>query len=326
MVLATNAVEDLPIGVPAFRYTQPAATNTPYILHVHGWNMQAWEKDRLGEAMYKRLYWQGYQGRFGIFRWPTYGNFPAGEFSAEAFDPDNYNKSEWQAWKSGASLRGLLANLNSSYPGQVRLTAHSMGNIVAGEALRPIPTNAPLVHTYVAMQAAVPAHAYDATTTTRIIPNILDHQTPNRYAQYWQSNSPPYFNGVGGAAKYVNFFNPQDYALAPTRWQLNQNLKPSATLNYSYVQLDDKFYHDSTLLLLPVDAFEMFSLAIESRCFALGGQPDVGGSFDTSNQVNLFNAPYLFADAHKGHSAQFRSTNMKRAIFWRTLLQQSDLD
>ena len=30
-----------------------------------------WDKDRYAETEYKRLYWQGYQGRFGEFRWPT---------------------------------------------------------------------------------------------------------------------------------------------------------------------------------------------------------------------------------------------------------------
>ena len=28
-------------------------------------------KDRFAETAFKRLYWQGYQGRFGSFRWPT---------------------------------------------------------------------------------------------------------------------------------------------------------------------------------------------------------------------------------------------------------------
>src|SRR5207248_1738429 len=68
------ATDDLPTGVAnAFTYSYSVArdTNTPYLLHVHGWNMERWEKDRFGEAMFKRLYWQGYQGRFGIFRWPT---------------------------------------------------------------------------------------------------------------------------------------------------------------------------------------------------------------------------------------------------------------
>ena len=60
-----------PAGVPAFQYPLPQTANTPYILHVHGYNMALWEKDHFGETEFKRLYWQGYQGRFGVFRWPT---------------------------------------------------------------------------------------------------------------------------------------------------------------------------------------------------------------------------------------------------------------
>ena len=71
--IARLAVEDLPVGVPAFQYEPPSVTNTPYILHVHGSNMERWEKDRFGEAMFKRLYWQRYEGRSGSFRWPTAG-------------------------------------------------------------------------------------------------------------------------------------------------------------------------------------------------------------------------------------------------------------
>ena len=49
---------------------------------------------------------------------------------------NHYDQSEAQAWESGLGLQNLLTDLNSKYPGRVRLTAHSMGNIVAGEALR----------------------------------------------------------------------------------------------------------------------------------------------------------------------------------------------
>lgn len=133
------AVEDLPAGVPAFQYAQPDTTNVPYILHVHGWNMERWDKDRFAETMFKRLYWQGYRGRFGSFRWPTFERWPYHEKAC------SYDKSEEQAWRSGEGLRNLLVGLNAQYPGQVRLTAHSMGNVVAGEALR---TNTILVEAY----------------------------------------------------------------------------------------------------------------------------------------------------------------------------------
>ena len=33
-----------------------------FVLFVHGWNMQHYEKSRWTETMFKRLWWQGYMG------------------------------------------------------------------------------------------------------------------------------------------------------------------------------------------------------------------------------------------------------------------------
>jgi hypothetical protein len=54
--------------------------------------METWEKDRYAETAFKRLYWQGYQGRFGSFRWPTGNNFGApgsGSRNTPVNDPRN---------------------------------------------------------------------------------------------------------------------------------------------------------------------------------------------------------------------------------------------
>lgn len=84
-----------------FEYPQNMDTNTPYILFVHGYNMKPWEKDRYAETAFKRLYWQGYQGRFGAFDWPTTVqgilNLTSG-----------FDDSEEQAWNSEVELLNLL--------------------------------------------------------------------------------------------------------------------------------------------------------------------------------------------------------------------------
>ncbi|HXT13787.1 MAG TPA: alpha/beta hydrolase [Candidatus Angelobacter sp.] len=310
---ATNAVEDLPQGVSPFQYDLPTSTNTPYILLVHGWNMQRWEKDRFAETAFKRLYWQGYQGRFGFFRWPTLYSFPLGEFSSQAIDPDNYDESEWAAWRSATPLRKLLMQLDTEYAGNVHLMAHSMGNVVAGEALR---TNTPLVRTYIAMEAAIPSHCYDPNATQRTIPFLLDSQTPNRYAEYWTNGAPCYFDGAMGAETYVNFFNTNDYAL--NAWQTDQDLKPDTGLGFGYDSNTNQFLGDdlNTALFFPQDTYQIFAFCDEARCFALGAQPDVGGVFATSQQVDLASDPYDFSTQHKYHSGQFRSNNMARWQFW----------
>lgn len=335
---AQIATNDLPIGTWPFRYANPGNANTPYILYVHGWNMETWEKDRYAETAFKRLYWQGYQGRFGSFRWPT-GNGFSGIISG-IFDSRNYDNSEFNAWLSANGLLNKLAGLNSQYPGHVYLMAHSMGNVVAGEALRMAGTNQ-MVNTYIAMQGAVPAHGYDAST-----PNRNTYLPPDCYAHYSTNGAACYFNGSAGAGTYVNFYNTNDYALS--WYDVNQNWKPDSGLaSPGYYYETPSGLHPSGFykiygsidyeLSFPTYTYEIFACADPAWSFALGAQADVKGTFQllgVPQQVNLpivwpidthpqiDNKPY---SAHVWHSAQFRSDNMSRAAFWNTLLNKTGL-
>ena len=51
--ISVPAYDGLPPGVGSFQYLYDSQTdiNTPYILHVHGSNMEPWEKDRFAETM-----------------------------------------------------------------------------------------------------------------------------------------------------------------------------------------------------------------------------------------------------------------------------------
>jgi hypothetical protein len=320
------ATEGLPDSVTPFRYPT-GTTNTPYILFVHGWNMDTDSKDRFAETAFKRFYWQGYQGRFGLFRWPTLYAFPAGEISFQAFNPDNFDTTEFASWRSGTPLRNLLVQLNNQYPSQVRMFAHSHGNIAAGEALR---TNVTLVHTYIGMQAAVASHAYDPTATNRSLGVWpVESYTPERTAQYWTNGAPCYFNGITGAAHFVNFYNFNDWALG--WWLTDQNLKPD--LGYSWTAQNNApelYYYQnspssSRQLLFPQDTFEIFSYITEGRCYAVGQQANLAGVFDPANQINLAAPPYNVDDTHKGHSAEFRSHNMARGPIWDMALRRMGL-
>lgn len=307
------AAEELPAGVTPFQYSYNAASDseTPYILFVHGWNAAVWEKDRLfAESMFKRLYWQGYAGRFGSFRWPTYSGWPWTQ------SLNSYDMSEQRAWQSGLGLRTLLTALNSNYPDQVRLAAHSMGNVVAGEALR---TNVALVPIYVAMQAAVPAAAYDFSAPFRAIPYPYSDSTPELY-RYYCAFTPtrPYFYQAAGAGVYVNFYNQRDWAL--DWWLSDQNLKPDDSLGYTFDLSTNTFFQfqgqsSQRILTCPTNTFELLAYCVEGQCWALGAQTNVAGSFTTARELDL-DATFAFGNAHKGHSAQFRSTNMRRAPFW----------
>jgi len=339
LTVAVMDASDLPTNPPvsAFQYTAPQTTNIPYILFIHGWNMERWEKDRFAESEFKRLYWQGYQGRFGSFRWPTGHDFGGigDSWDNPITDPRNFDNSEFTAWQSATGLTNLLTQLNAEYPGHVFLTAHSMGNVVAGEALRKLAT--PIVNTYIAMQAAVASQAYDPTTPTRSLVYLgvnLDDGTPNCYADYYTNGAPSYFNDSIGAENYVNFFNTNDYALNVALWQLNQDLKPDNGLPYPgyHYSSSSGFYRINglitTYLNFPSDTHEIFAYGDEARCYALGGQANVGGPFKVGvayKQIDLGQLPYNFAGAHKFHSGEFRSDNAQRAAFWNAILVQMKL-
>jgi len=309
--------------------TIPAENN--YILFVHGWNMPTWEKDAFAETAFKRLYWQGYKGHFGEFRWPT-GYGVSGLIQAIA-DADNYDNSEFNAWYSGTGLKNLLATLHSQYGNNVYLMAHSMGNVVAGEALKQAGANH-LANTYVAMQGAVPAHCYDASMTIRTnlddtFNNRLDlgylSHTPNYYASYYTNGAPCYFNGTAGAGNYINFYNTQDWALS--YWAVDEDLKPDIASGFSYNPVSNKFYAGDTEINFPTYTYEVFAYCDTAYCFALGAQANVGGPFlhDGSPQQIDLNATFDFGIEHKDHSGEFNSDNMNRLQFWQQFLISTKL-
>ena len=214
-----------------------------YTMYVHGSNNSDVEKEVSAQTMYKRLYWQGYSGRFGVFKWPTY------YVDMSAITPDaiqimqRYDASELQAWRSGKSLKDTLQSLDyelgtdaSHHIGaNVNLLAHSMGNIAAGEALRQWArvSSAPLVKTYFAMQAAVSAGAYGDNS---------QDAGPRRYGcdlyRYFPTGTSQggtaFFDGIHSAASnWINMYNPQDYALSCWEWQNWQ--KPMETMTPSSI-------------------------------------------------------------------------------------------
>ena len=355
---STNAIpatdNGFPLGSPGFQYPLPQETNTPYILFVHGWNMESWEKDRFAETAYKRLYWQGYQGRFGLLRWPT-GNDFTGDMSqliANPTEKDNYDGSEYNASLSGLGLLNKLTSLNAEYHGHVYVLAHSMGNVVTGTALR-LAGNSQVVNTYVASQAALSAHLYDATipeySFTRSVPLgpiMINYSfgpvTPDIYVNWFATN-----NG-GGAGQVISFYNTNDYALNANHWQLDQLFKPDvlvsegdSTWNYGYNGSAsdpapwNNFFktNDVTGTRINFDIvdtvsnrYEVMAYAAQSYCTALGSTPgvhNVAKNIDLTDQANAIwpldptGNNYI---EHFWHSAEFRSDNAMMQGYWNFLL------
>ena len=245
-----------------------------FILFVHGWNMTTFEKDRFAETAFKRLWWQGYKGRFGAFRWPTYYTNPDDPYGiGPPLHPLNFDGSEYNSWRSAEGLLKLLTELKITYHtddgySRVRVLAHSHGNLAVSEALLCAVT--PIVHTYIASQAAIAAHCFDGDLTrvpdissiwdnTDIYRYIFQHPdaitpqlqplagralaviTPNVYSYYpgnagldsnlqYPTAGQPYMTGAIGSQKWVNYFNQNDWAL--DGWITDQALKPDIFYHY----------------------------------------------------------------------------------------------
>ena len=354
---AVIAKNDLPDPTqPPFQYTPPQDTNTSYILLVHGWNLETWDKDRWAEAAFKRLYWQGYHGRFGEFRWPTGNGFTDNYWQALT-DSRNFDNSEYQAWQSAQGLLNKLNDLNAEYPGHVYMLAHSMGNVVAGEALRLAAQNGlgQIANTYVASQAALPAHDYDATVTTPFLLSFNYTYPSGLLSLAGSQNYGPYTpniygnrltNNVAAVEKRINFYNTNDFALAAPRWCFDQITKPDyIPLNnyyaYSGSPSDPSPWNHFVVSPIiggtdvPVDIvtnlnnlYKVMAYAAQSYSTALGATPIT--TFASVNLTRTINPLWPSPDpldndykSHFWHSAQFRSDAWLEWNYWNTLLRSS---
>lgn len=277
------------------------------------------------ETMFKRLWWQGYKGRFVAFRWATQTSI------------DSYNTSEWLAWKYGKSLRNYVENYLKrempNYP--INIAAHSMGNIVTGSAL----ARGMTVNTYMLMQAAIPSGCYNDTVNNYLPFTEAEqerHATPdttadNGYRMYLSS----YAANVG---KIVSFFNVNDFALAKgstfpignTNWEQNEIAwkpdRPFVGKEYDYYPAT----HQSVLLQSPEvgtiirtvdDPDEVKAFVARPRSKALGAEPNSAIVFGEAGAVDLHLLCGFDSD-ETDHSGQFNRGIQALHPFYQRMLDE----
>ena len=341
------------------------------IVLVHGWNMPAdtasndWKR-AFAETAFKRLYWQGFAGRFVAFDWPTYHD-AEGPLWPEALN-QTYNASEYVAYRSGRALKNLLAGLTDD----THLLAHSMGNIVVGEAFRqwrldPATQNEVAVETYVAMQAAVSAGAYgDDADDLTLTPDATD-----LYQNFGPTNPAPYLLGdnivgtnlgpsinrtaVGSdeALKWVNLYNPSDAATS-LAWPANNLAKGTS----SQVLGIWDYYYDHNLLplgmgqglwrfegsyLVPVNPYDLSTFlhdsgnnpgktAYEALAFLSQSSTHAVGTkplpwwFDTNTNINSWLPDEGAIPDRVNHSFQFHYDAATTNVFWNHVKQKTEFD
>jgi hypothetical protein len=301
--------------------------DTNIVVFAHGWRMGLWDYYNFSESMFKRLYWQGFRGRFVAARWST---LSADDFSGPSLGRDymTYNSSEFRAWESAAGLSAYFTYLKQRFPNySINVCAHSMGNVVMAEALKlQLAAGQQNIRNYVLMQAAVPASCYD-TSFTNYAPFIQAEQqtpTPDIYRGYPGS--------IGGAVSgsLVDFYNVNDYALATgtlpwyglwlaVSWEANQeNFKPDTGLSY-YTDGTNCWYYDGvhSQRVYLTDSHEKMSFCARPRSKAVGAQAGVGGAIQ-GGSVDL-TANFGFFQDSSEHSAQFNWPIQRLSGFYRRL-------
>ncbi|MBQ7652003.1 MAG: alpha/beta hydrolase, partial [Victivallales bacterium] len=232
-----------------------------YILFVHGFNVLNSEKIFWPGTMQKRLWWNGYRGRTGIFTWNCSLVNITEDLRKLKFNLHVYDQSELKAWQTGANLKDVLLKLQNQYGGgKVSVLAHSQGNIVTSEALRLMPEgNA--IHAYIASQGAISSSCFQHIDKPYFLEKEYREKehgflpwlvTPDVCANYpgWNLLSPrvhpPYLHSMLStpkASKMINYFNPDDWALTgamETSWEDNNAMKPNLGFGYAG---DKSFYN-----------------------------------------------------------------------------------
>jgi hypothetical protein len=273
--------------------------DTNLIVFVHGFNVGNWDWLNDSEAVFKRLYWSGFNGHFCTVKWPCE---PVTAWTFITVDTSIFNDSEIKSYKAGTALKDYLSQLRSRFPNyQLNVLAHSQGNAIMGEAIE---QGAPF-DTYILTQGAMPASSYDvnATTSSTLLAAEAVYGTPE-----WQPMGyhGAYTNMIG---KIVSYYNPNDSVL--NVWNADQVAgKPdgyaknilAASPYYTYDGVDG--WHHSL--------FNIFTYLVtdpqESRAMISRSRTQTVGRQDTSGVINStidLSAHFGFTTGFSEHSAEW---------------------
>ena len=317
--------------IMGWEQTHPKAVTLPGeqdvdLVWVHGWRLGEFERQNWAEMMFKRLWHANYRGRLRAFTWPTFSGDDSVAAGLLTFD-----KSEHRAWKSGAALESYLRTFRAEHPaGRLAVVAHSMGNIVTGEAFR---RGAPC-DLQIMMQAAVSAGCYDARTEIDepdLIANERKSSTPDLAVNLGYRN---YLSAV--SVPTVNFYNPVDYALQTGRfgiavnWFDHQGSKPynpNGRGDYGNTGGVPGLYAGKKLLHEVTAPHESMSFIARSRTKAVGAQALSNFTREGTPLRNFvrrvdLQQEFQFTAGQFEHSAQFNRPIQRQMIaFYSTIIE-----
>ena len=275
----------------------------------------------VSETIFKRLWHQGYKGRFAFFKWPAL---------TPAF-PFEYNDSEYRAFKSGRGLAHFLASFPEDY--RKSLYSFSQGAVVCGAALT-VYNGA--VDNYVLSQAAIPAGCYDASDSINNY-DLFDQReqqspTPDTTAELGYRD---YLGSLNVSGSVVSFYNTSDYALKTGRalgrnvsWEGNQiDYKPNWFVGRHYEYDINEATGERCKLRINgsnnwryvVDIHESMSFVARPRSEAAGASMSVGGRITARYDVGP-DTPSDFRDNASDHGGQFNRRIQQLGPYYENLL------
>ncbi|MFZ4777555.1 MAG: hypothetical protein ACOYM3_19470 [Terrimicrobiaceae bacterium] len=211
---------------------------------------------QMASTTFKRLWHQGFKGRFGFYKW-------------EAHHISQFNESEYRAWKSGRGLAAFLTSL----PGKNKnLICFSQGGVVGSSAIRDYGATP---NAMIVMQAAIPAVCYDSEPTLNRFPNAL----PDTVADLGYRG----YHGTTGT-RIINFSDPTDDATGDL-WGVSQNLKPEPRYGYDpAAPLGQR--HTATYRLavgrFVMDLHESLPMITRSKSRTIAHEPGAAGVISSS--------------------------------------------
>lgn len=309
------------------RTEQPLAglTENPsadLIVFVHGCCIDAASDATISDTTFKRLWWQGYRGRFARFRWPSIPSFPN--------PPGRYDEEEFRAWIYGQAFKSYVATMRRELPGhRIHVVAHSVGNVMVSEAIK---RGAKIDH-YVLSQAAVGAGIYD-TRDELLDPRLTDGalRPAASYAGYFRR-----MKKKNPGLWMVNFFNDQDGALEGffrigsiklEGWVTDQRSKPAgssffladtpASSQYLFDGMDAHFTDGDSQYYLVADPAEKRAFASRPKTKAVGAEGRTRGPVDCAVDIGK---ALLLDNLPTDHGAQFDKANQDVHTYYALLLQ-----
>lgn len=300
---------------------RPAMT---YVVSVHGWNQDYNRSTNYAETLFKRMWQRGYKGRFASFRWPTYWSNvedPAGALNAALAQ---YNDSEYIAWHSGTALRLFIDSLPHEYV--VDVVAHSMGNMVVGQAL----ADGMAVGHYAMLHAATSASCYTNERFSYPSTNSEKAAPDQDVAAAIRSLGYTGWLGEIGSNDVINFADQLDSAVT-TAWRFNNShFRPqdlSAGLIGSYVYQSSNSVNERVeLIFTGADRLRVRRVTDPAEAkayvdYSLTGT--IGGIVASGGAVGSFVNDTYFGD---DHGAEWGGGLQSLKPFYNALLSAFDID